>query len=82
MGLFSLTLILINGLLMLLHLFQVIFYFYTVFYALFSLWAFLMGLLGWAEYDKNRMLAIVGTLLGGGMFLHWLIVLVISLTAT
>lgn len=73
----ALIVLLFNGLVSLLHILEVFPYFYTLFYALFCLLPLLVSIIGIVEKDKNKLYAWIALFLSAGMFIHWLIALLI-----
>jgi|GEM_PF-5255857 len=70
-----------NGLVSLLHIFEVFPYFYTLFYPLFCLLALLIAIMGLWERDKNKVPGWIGTILAFAALAHWIVMLVIRLQA-
>ena len=73
----ALIVLLFNGLVGLLHVFGVFPYFYTLFYALFCLLPILVPIIGIVEKDKNKLYSWIALVIASGMFIHWLIALLI-----
>lgn len=67
--------LLLNGLVVLFHVFGVFPYFHTLFYPLFCFFPLLMALVGWIERDKLKWPGAVVTFLAAGMLIHWLLAL-------
>lgn len=68
-----------NGLVSLLHVFEVFPYFYTLFYPLFCLLALLIAVMGVWERDKNKTPGWIASVLAFGALTHWIVMLVIRL---
>lgn len=54
-------------------------YFHTLFYAMFLLLSFLLGLMGYFERDCLKWPGLLAMVISGGLFVHWLIMLIIRL---
>lgn len=62
----------LNGLVALLHVFDVFPYFYTLFYPLFCFFPLLMAGVGWIKRDQLKWPAMVVTCLAAVMLGHWI----------
>lgn len=75
-GTFSLVLLILHLLGAGLHLAGIIPYFYTLFYPMFALLAFLMAVVGYFEKDKMKWPSIVAGLASLGFLVHWVVALI------
>lgn len=76
-GINALIVLLFNGLISLLHVFEVFPYFHTLFYALFCLLPLLVAIIGIAEKDENKIFAWIALVISAALLCHWLFALLI-----
>ena len=80
-GINALILLGLHTIACLLELAEVFPYSRTLFFPLFSLMPLMMGVVGWYEKDKQKLPAIVASLIAAGMLVFWVVLLVARLRA-